>query len=73
MRYCGDWVTIGLPSDGSYDVEEGVFCGFPCTCSGGSYKIVQGLEIDSFSRERIDASVAELKEEQAAVEQLGLL
>ncbi len=69
----GDWVTIGIPSDGSYGVEEGVFCGFPCTCSNGSYEVVQGLEIDSFSRERIDASVAELKEEQAAVEQLDLL
>ncbi len=69
----GDWVTIGAPSDGSYGVEEGVFCGFPCTCSGGSYEIVQNLEVDSFSRERIDASVAELGEERAAVEQLGLL
>ncbi len=69
----GDWVTIGIPSDGSYGVEEGVFCGFPCTCSGGSYEVVQGLEIDSFSRERIDATVAELGEERAAVEQLGLL
>jgi len=69
----GDWVTIGIPSDGSYGVEEGVFCGFPCTCSDGSYEVVQGLEIDSFSRQRIDASASELKEEQAAVEQLGLL
>jgi malate dehydrogenase len=69
----GDWVTIGIPSDGSYGVDEGVFCGFPCTCSDGSYEVVQGLEIDSFSRERIDASVAELGEERAAVEQLGLL
>jgi malate dehydrogenase len=69
----GDWVTIGAPSDGSYGVEEGVFCGFPSTCSNGSYEIVQGLEIDSFSRERIDASVAELKEEKASVEQAGLL
>jgi malate dehydrogenase len=69
----GDWVTIGIPSDGSYGVEEGVFSGFPCTCSDGSYEVVQGLEIDSFSRQRIDASVAELKEERAAVEQLGLL
>jgi malate dehydrogenase len=67
------WVTIGAPSDGSYGVAEGVFCGFPCICSGGSYEIVQGLEIDSFSRQRIDASVTELGEERAAVEQLGLL
>jgi malate dehydrogenase len=69
----GDWVSTGMSSDGSYGVDEGVFSGFPCTCSGGSYEIVQGLEIDAFSRERIDASVAELKEERAAVEQLGLL
>jgi malate dehydrogenase len=68
-----DWVTIGAPSDGSYGVAEGVFCGFPCTCSAGEYQIVQGLEIDSFSRERIDASVAELGEERAAVQQLELL
>ena len=68
-----DWVTIGAPSDGSYGVAEGVFCGFPCTCSGGEYQIVQNLEIESFSRERIDASVAELGEERAAVEQLELL
>jgi malate dehydrogenase len=69
----GDWVTFGIASDGSYGVAEGVFSGFPCTCSGGSYQVVQDLEIDSFSRERIDASVAELNEERAAVEQLGLL
>jgi malate dehydrogenase len=69
----GDWVTMGIASDGSYGVEDGVFCGFPCTCSDGSYEIVQGLEIDSFSRQRIDASVAELGEERAAVEQMGLL
>jgi malate dehydrogenase len=69
----GDWVSIGAPSDGSYGVREGVFCGFPCTCSNGSYEIVQGLEVDSFSRERIDASVAELGEERASVEQAGLL
>jgi malate dehydrogenase len=69
----GDWVTIGTPSDGSYGVDEGVICGFPCTCSNGSYEIVQGLEVDSFSRERIDASVAELKEERTSVEQAGLL
>ncbi len=68
----GDWVTMGIPSDGSYDVPDGVMCGFPCTCSGGEYRIVEGLEIDSFSRERIDASVAELNEERAAVEKLEL-
>ncbi len=69
----GDWVSMGVPADGSHDVPEGVISGFPCTCAGGSYEIVQGLEIDSFSRERIDASVKELQEERAAVEQLGLV
>jgi malate dehydrogenase len=69
----GDWVSMGIPSDGSYGIEQGVFCGHPCTCSNGSYEIVQRLDIDPFSRERIDASVAELKEEQAAVEKMGLL
>jgi malate dehydrogenase len=69
----GDWVSMAVPTDGSYGVQEGVISGYPCTCSGGSYKIVEGLEIDSFSRERIDATVNELREEQAAVEQLGLV
>jgi malate dehydrogenase len=69
----GDWVSMAVPSDGSYDIPEGVICGFPCTCSGGEWKIVEGLEIDEFSRERIDASVAELQEEREAVEKLGLL
>jgi malate dehydrogenase len=69
----GDWVSMGVPADGTYDVEEGVICGFPCTCSGGTYEIVQGLEIDSFSRERIDASVDELKQERDAVQELALV
>jgi malate dehydrogenase len=69
----GDWVSMAVPTDGSYDVEEGVISGYPCTCSGGSYEIVQALQIDPFSRERIDATVNELREERAAVEQLGLL
>ena len=68
-----DWVSMAVPSDGSYDVPEGVISGFPCTCSGGEWKIVDGLEIDEFSRERIDASVAELQEEREAVEKLGLI
>ena len=63
----GDWVSMAVPSDGSYDVDEGLISGFPCTCSGGEWKIVPGLEIDDFSRERIDATVAELKEERDAV------
>ena len=66
----GDWVSMAVPSDGSYDVDEGLISGFPCTCSGGEWKIVPGLEIDDFSRERIDATVAELKEERDAVKGL---
>jgi malate dehydrogenase len=69
----GDWVSMAIPSDGSYGVAEGVFSGFPVTCSGGSYTIVEGLEIDEFSRQRIDASVAELQEERDAVKQLALI
>jgi malate dehydrogenase len=69
----GSWVSMAVPTDGSYDVQEGVISGYPCTCSNGSWEIVQGLEIDPFSRERIDASVNELREERAAVEQLGLI
>ena len=63
----GDWVSMSVPSDGSYGVEEGLVSGFPCTCSGGEWKLVEGLEIDDFSRERIDTSVNELKEERDAV------
>jgi malate dehydrogenase len=69
----GDWVSMGIPADGSYGVQDGVICGFPCTCSGGEYHIVQDLDIDPFSRERIEASVDELKEERAAVEELALV
>ena len=69
----GDWVSMGIPSDGSYGVPEGIISSFPCTCSGGEYSIVQGLEIDEFSRGRIEASVAELQEERDAVSELGLI
>jgi malate dehydrogenase len=69
----GDWVSMGIPSDGSYGVEEGLISSFPCTCSGGAYEVVQGLELDDFSRERIDASVAELREERDAVTELQLV
>jgi malate/lactate dehydrogenase len=69
----GDWASMGIPSDGSYGVEEGIISGYPCTCSGGGYRIVEGLEVPDFSRERIDATVAELKEERDAVEELGLI
>ncbi len=69
----GDWVSMGVPSDGSYGVPDDIIAGFPVTCSNGEYQIVQGLEIDEFSREKIDASAAELKEERDAVADLGLL
>ena len=69
----GDWVSMSVPSDGSYGVPEGLVSSFPCTCSGGKYEIVQGLEIDASSRAKIDASVAELQEERDAVKALGLI
>jgi malate dehydrogenase len=68
-----DWVSMAVPSDGSYGVAEGVLSGFPVTCKDGQYQVVEGLEIDTFSRERIDRSVTELLEERAAVEGLSLL
>ena len=69
----GDWVSMAIPSDGSYGVQEGIFSGYPVTCDGGEYTIVDGLELDDFSRERIDATVKELSEERDAVKQLGLI
>ena len=69
----GDWVSMGVPSDGSYGVAEGIVSSFPCTTDDGKWSIVQGLEIDDFSRSRIDASVAELVEERDAVKGLGLV
>jgi malate dehydrogenase len=69
----GDWVSMAIPSDGSYEVEEGIISSFPVTTSGGSYEIVTGLKIDDFSRQRINATVSELKEERDAVKQLGLI
>ncbi|HEX3834253.1 MAG TPA: malate dehydrogenase [Solirubrobacteraceae bacterium] len=69
----GDWVSIAIPSDGTYGIQEGIFCGYPCTCAGGEYTVVQGLELDDFSRSRIDASVAELADERQSVKQLGLI
>jgi malate dehydrogenase len=68
-----DWVSMGVCSDGSYDVPEGLISGFPCTCANGEWAIVAGLEIDDFSRERILASVAELEDERKAVAYLGLI
>ncbi|MDT7634858.1 MAG: malate dehydrogenase [Pseudonocardiales bacterium] len=69
----GNWTSMGIPSDGSYGVPEGLISSFPVVCKDGKYEIVQGLEIDEFSRQRIDASVAELAEERDAVRELGLL
>ena len=62
-----------LPRDGAYGVQEGLISGFPCTASGGDWSIVQGLDIDEFSRQRIDTSVAELADERDAVSGMGLL
>ena len=69
----GDWVSMAIPSDGTYGIQEGIFCGYPCTCAGGEYTVVEGLELDEFSRSRIDASVAELADERESVKQLGLI
>jgi malate dehydrogenase len=69
----GDWASIAVPSDGSYGVDEGLISGAPCSCSGGEWKLVEDLEITDFSRERIDATVAELREERDAVKELGLI
>ena len=69
----GDWVSMSVPSDGSYGVEEGLVSGFPCTCADGKWSIVDGLEIDDFSRSRIDASADELAEERRSVRELGLV
>ena len=69
----GDWASMGVRSDGSYGIDEGLIAGFPCSCSGGEWSLVDALEIDDFSRERIDASVSELNEERDAVRDLGLI
>ncbi|MCG8456711.1 MAG: malate dehydrogenase [Holophagales bacterium] len=66
----GDWVSMAVPGDGSYGIEEGVMYSYPVTCSDGGYEIVQGLEISPFSRERMDATNTELREEREAVEEL---
>ena len=69
----GDWVSMGIPSDGSYGVPAGIISSFPVTCRDGRYEIVQDLEIDAFSRERIDKSAQELVDERDAVQDLGLI
>ncbi len=65
-----DWVSMGIPADGSYGIEPGVIYSYPVRCKDGSYEIVQGLEVSDFSRERMDATDAELREERAAIEHL---
>jgi malate dehydrogenase len=67
------WVSMGVPSDGSYGIPEGLICGFPCTCENGEYSIVQNLQIDDFSRGKIDASVSELTDERDTVSSQGLI
>src|SRR3954452_1008374 len=69
----GDWVSMGVPTDGSYGVEEGIVAGMPCTCSDGQWSIVEGLEVPDFSRGRIDTSAEELRAERDSVAGLGLL
>ncbi|MDT8320231.1 MAG: malate dehydrogenase [Xanthomonadales bacterium] len=66
----GDWVSMAVPADGSYGIDEGIIYSYPCVCVNGDYRIVQGLDIDDFSRERMGATEAELREERAAVEDL---
>ena len=68
-----DWVSMGVPSDGSYGVPEGLISGFPCTCADGKWSIVDGLDLDDFSRGRIDASIAELTDERDTVKGQGLI
>jgi len=66
----GDWVSMGIPSDGSYDIEPGIIYSYPVTCKDGKYEIVQGLAVSEFSRSRMDATEDELRQERAAIEHL---
>ena len=66
----GDWVSMAIPSDGSYGISEGLIYSFPVTCSGGEYSIVQDLPVDDFSRERMDATMKELSDEREDVKEL---
>ena len=65
-----DWVSMAIPADGSYGIEPGVIYSYPVRCSNGDYEIVQDLEIDDFSRSRMDVTETELREERAAIESL---
>jgi malate dehydrogenase len=69
----GDWVSMGIPSDGSYGVDEGLISGFPVTCSNGSYEIVQGLDLNDFSRSRFEATLNELGDERETIKRLELV
>jgi malate dehydrogenase len=69
----GDWVSSSVASPGAYGIEEGIICSFPCTSDGGDWEIVEGLDVNDFSREKIDASVDELKSERDTVKDLGLI
>ena len=69
----GDWVSMAVPSDGSYDVPEGIISSFPVTTSGGEWSIVEGLELSDFSKEKIQATAQELVDERTAVQELGLV
>jgi malate dehydrogenase len=69
----GGWVSMGVVSDGCYDIPEGLITGFPCTCANGAYEIVAGLDLDPFSREKIDASIAELTSERDTVAEQGMI
>ena len=71
--HAGDWVSMAVPSDGSYGVPEGLISSFPCTTANGEWSIVQGLDLDAFSQSKVDATVAELGEERATVGELGLI
>jgi malate dehydrogenase len=66
----GDWVSMGIPSDGSYDIPEGIMFGYPVTCAGGAYRIVQGLQHNDFAKGKIAATLKELQEERAAIAHL---
>ena len=66
----GDWVTMGVPADGSYDVPEGTMFGYPCTCKDGKYTVVQGVELSEFSKGRIQATLKELQEERDSIKHL---
>ena len=69
----GDWVSMGVAVDGQYGIDKGIICGLPCVAKNGEWSVVEGLELDAFSKPRIDASVAELREEYDAVKELGLI